>query len=225
MSKKVIIDLGHLNCDSGAVANGFREVDLNNSIGRYTGAALLRSKVDVVYSSGSLSDRSALENRIRPNCFVSIHNNAGGGDGTEVYLHNNAGSSTLNLANAVYNEIVPKLNNGRGVKRANFHVLRETVGSAILIECAFMDSKDIQAVDTDAEREAFGEAIAKGICKWLGVQYIPKTPQPIQNKPQNEGNLYYRVVCGSFKDKKNAEERLAKLKAAGFDGFLDAFKK
>lgn len=218
MGKKVIIDLGHLNCDTGAVANGFREVDLNNSIGRHAGAALIRSGVEVTYASGSLSQRSALENKIRPNCFVSIHNNAGGGDGTEVYLYNNAGSSTLNLANSIYNEIVPKLNNGRGVKRANFHVLRETVGSAVLVECAFMDSGDIQAVDSEAEREAFGEAIAKGICKWLGVSYVPKPNQ-------NGGDLYYRVVCGSFKDKKNAEERLAKLKAAGFDGFLDAFNK
>ena len=223
MGKKVIIDLGHLNCDTGAVANGFREVDLNNSIGRYAGAALVRSGVEVTYASGSLSQRSALERKLRPNCFVSIHNNAGGGDGTEVYLYNNAGSSTLNLANSIYNEIVPKLNNGRGVKRANFHVLRETVGSAVLVECAFMDSRDIQAVDTEAERKAFGEAIAKGICKWLGIAYVPEQTAPKPN--QNSGDLYYRVVCGSFKDKKNAEERLAKLKAAGFDGFLDAFNK
>lgn len=223
MSKKVIIDLGHLHCDTGAVANGFREVDLNNSIGRHAGAALVRSGVEVTYASGTLSQRSALENKIGPNCFVSIHNNAGGGDGTEVYLYDNAGSSTLNLANSIYNEIVPKLNNGRGVKRANFHVLRETVGSAVLVECAFMDSRDIQAVDTEAKREAFGEAIAKGICKWLGVPYVPKQ---VASKPnQNSGDLYYRVVCGSFKDRKNAEERLAKLKAAGFDGFLDAFNK
>lgn len=223
MSKKVIIDLGHLNCDSGAVANGFTEVALNNPIGRYAGAALIRSGVEVTYASGTLSQRSALENKIRPNCFVSIHNNSGGGDGTEVFLYNNAGSSTLNLAKSIYNEIVPKLNNGRGVKRANYHVLRETVGSAVLVECAFMDTVDIQAVDTDAERQAFGEAIAKGICKWLGVSYVPKQ---VASKPnQNSGGLYYRVVCGSFKDRKNAEERLAKLKAAGFDGFLDAFNK
>lgn len=223
MGKKVIIDLGHLNCDTGAVANGFREVDLNNSIGRHAGAALIRSGVEVTYASGSLSQRSSLERKLRPNCFVSIHNNAGGGDGTEVYLYNNAGSSTLNLANSIYNEIVPKLNNGRGVKRANFHVLRETVGSAVLVECAFMDSGDIQAVDTEAERKAFGEAIAKGICKWLGIAYVPEQTAPKPN--QNSGGLYYRVVCGSFKDKKNAEERLAKLKAAGFDGFLEAFNK
>lgn len=35
----------------------------------------------------------------------------------------------------------------------------------------------------------------------------------------------YRVVVGSFSDRKNAEAQQAKLKAAGYSSFLDAFKK
>jgi N-acetylmuramoyl-L-alanine amidase len=35
----------------------------------------------------------------------------------------------------------------------------------------------------------------------------------------------YRVVTGSFSDKKNAEDRVKELKAKGFDSFLDAYQK
>lgn len=50
--------------------------------------------------------------------------------------------------------------------------------------------------------------------------------QPTQNptpapKPQVE--VYYRVICGSFKDKVNATTRQTALKAAGFESFIAAY--
>lgn len=222
--KHTMIDLGHYKSDSGAVGNGFKEVDLNYSIGKYVGAALIRSGVAVTYAEGSLSDRTRLENRIRPDAFVSVHNNAGGGDGTEVY-HYPSSSTGKRLATCILNSVINAgLNNSRGVKSANFHVLRETVSVAALIECAFMDTSDIQAVDEEHERKAFGEAIAKGICEYLGVGY--KTEEKPKPNPVPTGDTYYRVVCGSFKDRNNAEKRKSELEKAGFTGvFLDSFKK
>ena len=220
MSKHVIIDLGHSKCDSGAVANGFKEVDLNISIGRYAGNELSRHGVVVTYAEGSLSDRSKLENRLKPNAFISIHNNAGGGDGTEVF-HYPSSVQGQKLANVVYNQCIniDKLNNGRGVKTANYHVLRETTSPSILIECAFMDSADIQAVDEEHERKAYGISIAKGILKYLGINYIP------ESAPVAKGDTYFRVIVGSYKDRSNAEAQQRKLKEKGFDSFLEAFKK
>ncbi|ADL50987.1 peptidoglycan recognition protein family protein [Clostridium cellulovorans] len=39
------------------------------------------------------------------------------------------------------------------------------------------------------------------------------------------GELFYRVVAGSFKDKYGAEKKLEELKKAGFDGFIGSFYK
>ena len=42
----------------------------------------------------------------------------------------------------------------------------------------------------------------------------------------NQGETYYRVVAGSYKDRENAEERKRQLEIKGFAGvFLEAIKK
>lgn len=53
-------------------------------------------------------------------------------------------------------------------------------------------------------------------------------PSQISNKPSQMGNMskeevkamLYRIQVGAYKNKANAEAMLAKLKAAGFDGFI-----
>lgn len=177
MRKKVVIDIGHLLADSGAVANGFREVDLNEEIGDYAVSALRRSGIDVLITSGSLANRCEKEKSFKPNCFVSIHNNAGMGDGVEVLYMSPNGKV---LAQAILDSVVGNnLNNSRGLKhRPDLYVLRNTNSPAALIECAFLDSADVHAVDEAHERKAFGETIAKGICNYLGVAFITEASAP-----------------------------------------------
>ena len=65
-----------------------------------------------------------------------------------------------------------------------------------------------------------GEAIAKGLCKYLGVKYVPakqETPKPAD--PAQSDTLY-RVQVGAFAVRANAEKMLQRLKDAGFDGFI-----
>ena len=84
---KIFFDYGHFNNDSGAVGNGFKEVDLNVSIGKYAVDELKRHGVDVkVGSGGSLSTRVAEANNWGCDYFVSGHVNAGGGTGGEIWL-------------------------------------------------------------------------------------------------------------------------------------------
>lgn len=65
---------------------------------------------------------------------------------------------------------------------------------------------------------------------WVKADYITITKR-VANKPSasNTGissdDTYFRVVCGSYEARSNAEETQAKLKAAGFNSFLDAFQK
>ena len=44
-------------------------------------------------------------------------------------------------------------------------------------------------------------------------------------KPVEKGETFYRVVAGSFKDRKNADEQVKKLKKLGINVFIDVYKK
>lgn len=76
-----------------------------------------------------------------------------------------------------------------------------------------MDSTDVALVDTEPERINVGEAIARGILDTLGIAY------EAENSPQEASKLY-RVQVGAYKDKRNADAVVARLRAAGFDAII-----
>ena len=63
----------------------------------------------------------------------------------------------------------------------------------------------------------------KGICKYFNIAYKEVKKEP--ETPVIDSNIYYRVVVGSYKDKKNAEEMVEKLKKDGYDSFIAIYKK
>jgi N-acetylmuramoyl-L-alanine amidase len=92
---------------------------------------------------------------------VSIHLNAGGGSGIEVYQYDN---KTDAVAARVLNKVCAVTGlRSRGIKQnSDLYVLRNTKSQVILVECGFVDTK------TDAEivsgkTDAIGKAIAEGI--------------------------------------------------------------
>lgn len=226
MAKKVFIGVGHGGTDSGAVANGFKEKDLNLDIATACCDELKRHGVTVKMSrtkdeNDTLNDEIKECNAFKPNLAIDIHNNAGGGDGAEAFYHYGGGTSKT-LANNVLSEIVSIGQNSRGAKtrkgsdgRDYYGFIRETSAPAIIIECAFVDNKtDIKIIDTAAERKKMGVAIAKGVLKTLGIDYIAET-----QKTTASGKMY-RVQVGAFSKKANAVNMQNKLKAAGFDGII-----
>lgn len=66
-----------------------------------------------------------------------------------------------------------------------------------------------------------GEAIAKGLCKYLGAAYVPAARQeaPKPAEPA-QGDTLYRVQVGAFAVRANAEKMLDRPKKAGFTGFV-----
>lgn len=194
----IVVDIGHHENDSGAVANSLREVDLNVSICKYLVKDLERHGLKVVVTTGTLQNRANVANSIEADWFISIHNNAGGGDGTEVLVYSNQLPQKA-MAQNILNEIVNQgLNNSRGIKeRPDVYVLRKTVMPAVLVECAFIDTKDKEAVDEEHEREAFGKAIAKGVLKTLGIPYIEEAPKYV-----------YHIAIRSFTDQNEAQKTL-----------------
>lgn len=233
MAKKVFIGVGHGGADPGAVANGFKEKDLNLTIALFCQSELARHGVLTKLSRTKDENESLTEkinecNAFAPDLALDIHNNAGGGDGAEVFYHHKGGTGKT-LAVNILDEVVKIGQNSRGAKvKTNsqgvdaFVFIRNTTAPAVIVECAFLDNKkDLAIIDTAAEQETMGIAIAKGVLKTLGIAY--KAPEPV--KTEKPGTIY-RVQVGSYSKLKNAEAMLAKVKAAGFkDAFIAEGKK
>ena len=220
---KVFIGVGHGGSDPGAVANGFKEKDLNLVIALSCQDELARHGVLVKLSrtkddSETLTEKVKECNAFAPNLALDIHNNAGGGDGAEVYHHYKGGTGKT-LANNILAEVVKIGQNSRGAKiktnssgKDAFVFIRDTAAPAVIVECAFLDNKkDLQIIDTKDEQIAMGVAIAKGVLKTLGIAY---------KEPVVDTGKIYRVQVGAYRNKTGAENLLAKLKRAGFDGYI-----
>lgn len=222
---KIFIGVGHGGPDSGAVGKGgLKEKDLNLSIARACGTTLERHGVNVRLSrtkdEADPVDQEAREcNAYNPDLAVAIHNNAGGGDGAEVF-HSFVGGAGKALAQNILAEISKLGQRSRGAKtRLNasgsdyYAFIRNTKAPAVIVECAFVDSTDVEIVDTEPERVKMGDAIARGILKTLGIAYKAEKTPP-------EPSKIFKVQVGAYRDKRNAEATVARLRAAGFDAII-----
>ena len=217
---KVFLGVGHGGSDPGAVANNTKEKDLNLSIALACEDMLAKHGVNVKMSRTKDEDDALSEeirecNAFAPDLAVDIHNNAGGGDGAEVFHHYGGGKSKT-LAENILGEIVKVGQNSRGAKiRKNsngkdyYGFIRETSCPSVIVECAFVDNaSDLKILATESQRKSMGESIAKGILKTLGVEI------------QSDKATLYRVQVGAYLLKSNAEAMQKKIKAVGFDAFI-----
>ena len=172
----LLFDLGHGGSDPGAV-NGNRkeknDVHIALTVGKKVSSA--GHKVDYTRTTDcslSLAARSYMENKGRYDYFISFHRDSFSNpdaNGVTVYTYLNcSGGKAGTIAREIVNAIAKEANlYNRGVKEANFHVLRETKCSAVLIECGFIsnagDNKKF-----DEQYEKIATAIAEAILRVIG---------------------------------------------------------
>lgn len=226
---KVYLGIGHGGSDPGAVANGIEEADANLVIGKACAAELERHGVEVKISRTKDVDKPLTErirecNTFSPDLAADIHNNAGGGDGAEVY-HTIYASAGKDLANNILTEIKAIGQNSRGAKTLKnsrgtdyYGFIRETNCPAVIVECAFLDNKkDVQIIDTTAKQKAMGVAIAKGFLRQLKVEYMIGCAS---GKEDAATGVIYRVQVGAYSNRTGAETMLNQLRDAGFGGII-----
>ena len=159
IQKRILIDVGHGGKDSGAIGvNGILEKDvvlniasailkLNNKLDKPLDIYLTRYSDTLI----SLSDRTKLAKALKADLFLSLHCNHSDNPnarGVEVYV-TNAESKYSDDSTWFAFQVQAVLNKelgyeSRGVKFANFQVLRETVDvcTSVLIELGFLSNKD-----------------------------------------------------------------------------------
>ncbi|GAE91522.1 N-acetylmuramoyl-L-alanine amidase [Gracilibacillus boraciitolerans JCM 21714] len=147
---KIYIDPGHGGMDPGATGNGLREKDLTLAISlkirkklsMYQGISFRISRTHD--KTLSLSGRTNDANRWGgADYLISVHINAGGGTGYEDYIYNQLSNSsrTAEMRNIMHKAITAEIQMpNRGMKRADFHMLRESHMPAILTENGFIDA-------------------------------------------------------------------------------------
>jgi len=187
---KLCFDYGHGGEDSGALFNGRKESNDVLRIGRAIASDIRRYgiTVDETRTSDvtvSLKDRSDFENRGTYDYFISFHRNAylpEKAKGVETYTYLNPGAKSRGLAERIQTSLVVIGFIDRGVKVANFHVLRETKASAVLVEIGFIDNSNDNNV-FDSKKSEIIKALTKAILTGVGVSYIePSIQAPARTK-------------------------------------------
>ena len=173
---KICIDPGHGGKDPGAI--GFdpfyveeKIVDLAialeleaqlESIGHWTVVTRRKDR------SLGLSSRANFANRLKADLFVSIHSNAAADpavEGMEVF-HYPGSTAGRKAATEVLGSLQTAFpdHRSRGVKEANFAVLRLTKMPAILVETEFLTNpRQLQFLTDPLNQELIAVALAAGI--------------------------------------------------------------
>ncbi len=136
------------------------------------------TREDDVYVS--LGRRTAAPNAA---CFVSIHCNAHAirtANGIETFHFAMGHHRSAALAGTLQRHLVDWLVlRDRGVKTANFQVLRQTTVPAVLVELGFISNPTEEALlESEQGRERAARAIANGVLEFLGVR-LEEAPTPI----------------------------------------------
>lgn len=172
---KIAINGGHYpGLDSGAVGStGLMEAvvvrDMMQKVASYlrtVGYDILEVQENELYQITNAS------NEFGADLFVSLHCNASANtdaQGTEIFCYQLGGSGQA-LAGCIQRQIITNLNTiDRGIKTANFAVLRDTDCPAVLVETAFISNQQDEALLADGvKRDQFSAAIARGITDYIG---------------------------------------------------------
>src|SRR5690606_6954104 len=211
---KIVIDAGHGPETPGKRSpdGSLREYQFNSVVARYVADALLRDYVKVAvlmthdYSRDvPLKERTDRANAWKADLFVSIHANAAGdgvtwnsAQGIETYVYTSRPPDAVALANAVQRQLIRATGRpDRGVKSANFHVLRETKMTAILVECGFMTNRqECELLKSDEYRRKCASAIVAGIVETYGLKRKPGSG------PQNDISDWAREARAWVMEKK-----------------------
>lgn len=181
--KKIFIDPGHGGHDPGAIGAKSKEAENVLAVALALDIKLKAQGHEVKLSRRTdtyltLTQRANLANAWGADVFISLHDNSAvnkTATGFETFIFNNfknkaSEQQAVKLQTAVHNVILKDIGlRDRGMKRANFAVLRETSMPALLIEYGFISNlNDEKVIAYEIEKQA--QLTFEGINSYLGVK-------------------------------------------------------
>ena len=182
----VVLDAGHGGTDPGCVSNGLYEKNINFNIlykyckNYFTNSAPVKAywtrTTDVKIA---LTDRAAFAKSVEADVFISLHMNSAASssaNGTETYYcttnnkKNSFGVTSKILANYFQNNWSSKigLSTKRGVKTANYVVIKQNTVPAILIELGFMTgSTDVNIIGNNTTQKKAAQYFYNTVCDFF----------------------------------------------------------
>lgn len=223
---QLMLDAGHgFDTPGKRSPDNFREYEFNRAVAQEAKKLLANYENVTVYFAHSdsrdvpLEERTNLANKLNVDCYISIHANAYGSSwnevrGIETYVYPTKPAEAMQLARKIqYNLISSTSLPDRGIKTADFHVLRETKMTAVLVECGFMTN---QQDATCLRSESYQKTCAVAIVKALVDQYQLRLSTSSAAKEQK----LYKVQVGAFTEKKYADQLAQKLIQNGYNAFI-----
>lgn len=231
--------------DSGAVGHGYRENDIARELGNLTADYLKKAGLNVHVAEQSYRDNHTRGNNYRLKMVLSYHMNSASATATGSEILVPINESYLSMETNILNRVCSLLNiPNRGVKSRDYNSevwYKRTHGvkvggsdyfgeirnawnngvSLSIFEVAFISNKsDLDKVL--ANKDAIARIVAEEIAKIDGKTIPSNTPVSKPSTPTtsstSEGT--YRVICGSYKDKSNADTRVKELSDKGVSSFI-----
>ncbi|WP_077297510.1 N-acetylmuramoyl-L-alanine amidase [Virgibacillus pantothenticus] len=244
MVKKVAWGAGHgIHTPGKRTPDGEREWSFNNVVvtegikhleGNYDDVEVLRLDDPTGERDVPLQERTNKANAWGADVYVSTHHNANTGKwgswtGTETYTYLGNHPSTEQLASKVHKRIVNAYGlRDRGLKKADFHVLRETKMDAILTEGGYMDSTiDIKKLRDNEVLKKAGRAIADGIADFLNLELKKGGSKPSKPVSKPKPSKKYKSVVDYLKAQgmdssfSNRKKLAAKYSIKNYSGTAD----
>lgn len=186
---KVFLDPGHGGEDPGALGSIYRESDLNLQIAKLVKSKLEDKGIQVKISrtadtSLTLEQRANMSNEYSPDVFVSIHQNSysdTNANGIETYHHTNK-IYDKSLSDKIQNNLIKETDGkNRGVKSANFGVLRMSQYTSALVECGFISNEIEESKLGSVEyQDKVATAISNGIEQYLKENVMLNSAQELK---------------------------------------------
>ncbi|WP_297639790.1 N-acetylmuramoyl-L-alanine amidase, partial [uncultured Clostridium sp.] len=173
---KVFLDPGHGGADNGAAGNGLLEDELTLQISLKLRDKLKEKGIEVKMSRESdvyvgLGERAEIANAYGADLFLSPHINSftsSSAKGIETYYHTDKSTHRPLSSNIQENAIKETGAANRGVKTANFAVLRESSMPSALFESGFISNPEEAAkLRTSEYQNKLATALADGVERYL----------------------------------------------------------
>lgn len=195
---KVFIDPGHGGHDPGAIGSNSKEAENVLAVALALEKKLITQGYEVKLSRRtnvyvSLNDRANMANNWGADIFMSLHDNSAvnkTATGFETFIFNGqVSSNTVKLQKSLHESIIKGIGlRDRGMKRANFAVIRLTKMPAVLIEYGFISNlTDEKVIGFEIDKQA--QLTYEGINNYYSVKPSnsvtvtkPEAAVPVGNK-------------------------------------------